>query len=85
MKWLNPITGTLHYPDGHREFVEGGEIDGVNSWAQGQTESAATAGDGDDIDDMDSIENADKKKEFEALKKESQKFQAKLAADERKK
>ena len=85
MKWLNPITGTLHYPDGHREFVEGGEIDGVNSWAQGQAESAATAGDGDDIDDMDSIENADKKKEFEALKKESQKFQAKLAADERKK
>ena len=33
MKGYNPITGLLNFPDGHREFIEGGDVGGVNNWA----------------------------------------------------
>ena len=26
-------TGLLHFPDGHREFWDGGEVEGVNNWS----------------------------------------------------
>ena len=32
MKLFNPVTGLHHYPDGHREFPEGGEVGGVNNY-----------------------------------------------------
>jgi hypothetical protein len=31
-KRLNPFTGTVHNPDGSREFEEGGTVGGVNKW-----------------------------------------------------
>ena len=34
MKKANPWTGTVHHKDGKREFVEGGEVGGVNNWVR---------------------------------------------------
>ena len=33
MKGYNPFTGLLNFPDGHREFIEGGDVGGANNWA----------------------------------------------------
>jgi hypothetical protein len=41
LKMQSSVTGLINYPDGHREFVEGGRVDGVNQWL-GTTRSDAS-------------------------------------------